>query len=81
MQFKLTATSFASEAGDGMDKFFVTVLIGLSRVIATIILAYFILDKYGRRPPSIFSGLGEMKNLKPQAWANVIFQRKILFTF
>lgn len=50
------ATNFSS---DGIDKFLVTVLIGLSRVIATVVLAYFILDKYGRKPPSIFSGIGE----------------------
>lgn len=53
------AAQFASEAGSGIDKFLATVLIGLSRVIATIILAYFILDRYGRKPPSIFSGIGE----------------------
>jgi hypothetical protein len=50
------ATQFASA---GIDKFLVTVLIGFSRVIATLILAYFILDKYGRKPPSIFSGVGK----------------------
>jgi hypothetical protein len=49
----------AQFASDGLDKFLVTVLIGLSRVIATLILAFFILDKYGRKPPSIFSGIGE----------------------
>lgn len=52
------ATQFAEEAGAGIDKFLCTVLIGVSRVLATIVLAYFILDKYGRRPPSIFSGVG-----------------------
>jgi Sugar (and other) transporter len=52
------ATQFAAEAGAGLDKFLVTVLIGVSRVVATIFLAYFILDKYGRKPPSIFSGIG-----------------------
>ncbi|CRL02362.1 CLUMA_CG015156, isoform A [Clunio marinus] len=52
------ATQFAEEAGAGIDKFLCTVLIGLSRVLATIILAYFILDKYGRKPPTIFSGIG-----------------------
>lgn len=41
------ATQFAEEAGAGIDKFLCTVLIGLSRVLATIVLAYFILDKYG----------------------------------
>lgn len=54
------ATQFAMEAGAGIDKFLCTVLIGLARVIATIILAYFILDKYGRKPPTIFSGIGEI---------------------
>lgn len=53
------ATKFAEEAGAGIDKFLCTVLIGLARVIATVILAYFILDKYGRRPPTIFSGIGK----------------------
>jgi hypothetical protein len=50
------ATKFAS---NGIDKFLVTVLIGFSRVVATVILAYFILDRYGRKPPTIFSGIGE----------------------
>lgn len=54
------ATQFAEEAGAGIDKFLCTVLIGASRVLATVILAYFILDKYGRRPPSIFSGVGKL---------------------
>jgi hypothetical protein len=40
------AAQFASEAGSGIDKFLATVLIGASRVIATVILAYFILDRY-----------------------------------
>lgn len=53
------ATQFATEAGSEIDKFLATVLIGLSRVVATLILAYFILDKYGRKPPSIFSGIGK----------------------
>lgn len=52
------AAQFAEEAGAGIDKFLCTVLIGLARVIATVILAYFILDRYGRKPPSIFSGVG-----------------------
>lgn len=54
------AAQFASEAGSGIDKFLATVLIGLARVIATVILAYFILDRYGRKPPSIFSGIGKL---------------------
>lgn len=54
------ATQFAAEAGAGIDKFLCTVFIGLSRVLATIILAYFILDKYGRKPPSVFSGIGKL---------------------
>lgn len=53
------AAQFAEEAGTGIDKFLCTVLIGIARVIATIILAYFILDRYGRKPPSIFSGVGK----------------------
>ncbi|KAG5684150.1 hypothetical protein PVAND_013391 [Polypedilum vanderplanki] len=52
------AAKFAEEAGTGIDKFLCTVLIGVARVVATIILAYFILDRYGRKPPSIFSGIG-----------------------
>lgn len=55
------AAKFAEEAGTGIDKFLCTVLIGIARVIATIILAYFILDRYGRKPPSIFSGIGKHK--------------------
>lgn len=57
------ATQFAMEAGAGIDKFLCTVLIGLSRVLATIVLAYFILDRYGRKPPSIFSGIGEFNDM------------------
>lgn len=53
------ATTFAVQAGTDIDPFLCTVLIGVSRVVATIILAYFILDRYGRKPPSIFSGIGE----------------------
>lgn len=55
------AAQFATEAGAGIDKFLCTVLIGVARVIATIILAYFILDRYGRKPPTIFSGIGKLK--------------------
>jgi Sugar (and other) transporter len=58
------AAQFATEAGAGIDKFLCTVLIGFARVIATIILAYFILDRYGRKPPTIFSGIGK-QNLSP----------------
>lgn len=66
------AAQFASEAGAGIDKFLATVLIGLSRVIATLILAYFILDRYGRKPPSIFSGLGKNKSPRKEFTTQII---------
>jgi len=50
------ATSFAIEAGVGMDPFLCTVLIGITRVIATLCVGY-VLDLVGRKKPSIFSGI------------------------
>lgn len=43
------ATKFVESTTPDVDKFFITVLIGASRVVATIILAFFILDRYGRK--------------------------------
>ncbi|XP_055547689.1 facilitated trehalose transporter Tret1-like [Wyeomyia smithii] len=51
------AAKVSSEAGVSIDPFLCTVLIGITRVIATILVAY-ILDTLGRKPPSIFSGVG-----------------------
>lgn len=51
------ATKFAVEAGVTIDPFLCTVLIGVARVLATVLVGY-ILDKWGRKPPSIFSGIG-----------------------
>lgn len=43
------ATKFVESTSADVDKFFITVLIGVSRVIATYILAFFILDRFGRK--------------------------------
>uniref|UniRef100_A0A182ISD0 Major facilitator superfamily (MFS) profile domain-containing protein n=1 Tax=Anopheles atroparvus TaxID=41427 RepID=A0A182ISD0_ANOAO len=51
------AAKVSSEAGVSMDPFLCTVLIGITRVVATMLVAY-ILDTLGRKPPSIFSGVG-----------------------
>lgn len=51
------AAKVSSEASVSIDPFLCTVLIGITRVIATVLVAY-ILDTLGRKPPSIFSGLG-----------------------
>ncbi|XP_058818192.1 facilitated trehalose transporter Tret1-2 homolog [Topomyia yanbarensis] len=51
------AAKVSSEANVSIDPFLCTVLIGVTRVIATILVAY-ILDTLGRKPPSIFSGVG-----------------------
>uniref|UniRef100_A0A182VMP5 Major facilitator superfamily (MFS) profile domain-containing protein n=1 Tax=Anopheles merus TaxID=30066 RepID=A0A182VMP5_ANOME len=51
------AAKVSSEASVSMDPFLCTVLIGITRVVATMLVAY-ILDTLGRKPPSIFSGVG-----------------------
>lgn len=51
------ASKFSVEAGVEMDPFLCTVLIGLVRVLATFLVAY-VLDTWGRKPPTIFSGIG-----------------------
>lgn len=51
------AAKVSSEAGVSMDPFLCTVLIGVTRVLATMLVAY-ILDTLGRKPPSVFSGVG-----------------------
>ncbi|XP_055595464.1 facilitated trehalose transporter Tret1-2 homolog [Uranotaenia lowii] len=51
------AAKVSSEAGVMIDPFLCTVLIGVTRVVATVLVAY-ILDSLGRKPPSIFSGCG-----------------------
>lgn len=51
------AAKVSTEAGVSMDPFLCTVLIGVTRVVATLLVAY-ILDTLGRKPPSIFSGVG-----------------------
>jgi MFS family permease len=57
------ATKFVESTSADVDIFLITVLIGVSRVIGTLILAFFILDRFGRKPPTIFSGIGKF-NLK-----------------
>ncbi|XP_049535263.1 uncharacterized protein LOC125950919 [Anopheles darlingi] len=51
------AAKVSAEASVTLDPFLCTVLIGVTRVIATLLVAY-ILDTLGRKPPSIFSGIG-----------------------
>ncbi|XP_052866436.1 facilitated trehalose transporter Tret1-like [Anopheles cruzii] len=51
------AASFSVEAGVAIDPFLAAVLVGLTRVVTTILMA-FISDRFGRRPPALFSGFG-----------------------
>uniref|UniRef100_A0A182JLB1 Major facilitator superfamily (MFS) profile domain-containing protein n=1 Tax=Anopheles atroparvus TaxID=41427 RepID=A0A182JLB1_ANOAO len=51
------AASFSIEAGVAIDPFLSAVLVGLTRVVTTVLMA-FISDKFGRRPPALFSGFG-----------------------
>ncbi|XP_053693388.1 facilitated trehalose transporter Tret1-like [Sabethes cyaneus] len=51
------AAKVSSEASVSIDPFLCTVLIGVTRVVATVLVSY-ILDTLGRKPPSIFSGVG-----------------------
>uniref|UniRef100_A0A182QI46 Major facilitator superfamily (MFS) profile domain-containing protein n=1 Tax=Anopheles farauti TaxID=69004 RepID=A0A182QI46_9DIPT len=51
------AASFSVEAGVAIDPFLSAVLVGLTRVVTTILMS-FISDKFGRRPPALFSGFG-----------------------
>uniref|UniRef100_A0A182P6F5 Major facilitator superfamily (MFS) profile domain-containing protein n=1 Tax=Anopheles epiroticus TaxID=199890 RepID=A0A182P6F5_9DIPT len=51
------AASFSVEAGVAIDPFLAAVLVGLTRVLTTILMS-FISDKFGRRPPALFSGFG-----------------------
>ncbi|XP_052864142.1 facilitated trehalose transporter Tret1-2 homolog [Anopheles cruzii] len=51
------AANVSTEASVTIDPFLCTVLIGITRVVATLLVAY-ILDTLGRKPPSIFSGVG-----------------------
>lgn len=48
------AAKFVMESGIQMDPFLCVVYIGLARVVANIIVA-FLLDKFGRRKPTIYS--------------------------
>lgn len=51
------ASRFAVESGVALDPFLCTVLIGLARVVATLMVGI-LLDKLGRKIPTIFSGVG-----------------------
>ena len=51
------AAQFSREAGVAIDPLLSAVFIGLTRVVTTILMA-FISDKFGRRPPAMFSGVG-----------------------
>lgn len=51
------AARFSTEAGVNIDPFLCAVFIGLTRVCTTPLLGY-IMDKFGRKPPCIFSGIG-----------------------
>ncbi|XP_052899373.1 facilitated trehalose transporter Tret1-like [Anopheles moucheti] len=51
------AASFSIEAGVAIDPFLSAVFVGLTRVVTTLLMS-FISDKFGRRPPALFSGFG-----------------------
>uniref|UniRef100_A0A903XVV8 Major facilitator superfamily (MFS) profile domain-containing protein n=2 Tax=Anopheles gambiae TaxID=7165 RepID=A0A903XVV8_ANOGA len=51
------AASFSVDAGVAIDPFLSAVLVGLTRVVTTVLMS-FISDKFGRRPPALFSGFG-----------------------
>lgn len=51
------AAQFSREAGVAIDPLLSAVYIGLTRVVTTILMA-FISDKFGRKPPAMFSGVG-----------------------
>lgn len=51
------AAQFSVEAGVAIDPLLCAILIGATRVVTTFIMGYF-LDKFGRRPPAMASGLG-----------------------
>lgn len=51
------AAKFSVHAGVEIDPLLSAVYLGLTRVLTTIIMA-FISDRFGRKPPGIFSGIG-----------------------
>lgn len=51
------AARFSIEAGVNIDPFLSAVFVGLTRVVTTILMS-FISDRFGRRPPALFSGFG-----------------------
>lgn len=51
------AAQFSKEAGVAIDPLLSSVYIGLTRVVTTVLMA-FISDKFGRKPPAMFSGFG-----------------------
>ncbi|XP_055593542.1 facilitated trehalose transporter Tret1-2 homolog [Uranotaenia lowii] len=51
------AARFSIEAGVNIDPFLSAVFVGATRVVTTILMS-FISDKFGRRPPALFSGFG-----------------------
>uniref|UniRef100_A0A336M9V4 CSON007562 protein n=1 Tax=Culicoides sonorensis TaxID=179676 RepID=A0A336M9V4_CULSO len=50
------AANFAEASHVAIDSFLAAVLIGVARVIATICI-FFVMDKFGRKPPLLFSGI------------------------
>lgn len=68
------ASKFAQEADVAIDPYLCTVFIGVARVVATIMVAY-ILDSLGRRPPTLFSGIGKT-NLKFMVYGITIFPQQ-----
>lgn len=51
------AAQFSREAGVAIDPLLSAVYIGLTRVLTTLLMG-FISDKFGRKPPAVFSGIG-----------------------
>lgn len=64
------AAQFSREAGVAIDPLLSAVYIGLTRVVTTILMAY-ISDKFGRRPPALFSGFGMFLSMMGLAYVAV----------
>lgn len=64
------AAQFSREAGVAIDPLLSAVFIGLTRVVTTILMA-FISDKFGRKPPAMFSGGGMFVSMTGLALCSV----------
>lgn len=67
------AVQFAIEAGVTIDPVICAILIGFTRLLTTFLVG-FVLDKWGRRPPALISGIGMaicMLLLAAMTWFNL----------